>query len=41
MFTGPSMLRNTRPDLQKKFASVFPDDTIPNYIYHCNAQIPR
>lgn len=38
---GPVFLRTTRPDLEKKFTSVFTDDTIPNYLYHCNAQTPR
>jgi hypothetical protein len=38
---GPVFLRTTRPDLEKKYTSVFSDDTIPNYLYHCNAQTPR
>ncbi|CAB4033287.1 1-acylglycerol-3-phosphate O-acyltransferase ABHD5 [Paramuricea clavata] len=37
---GPVFLRTTRPDLEKKYTSVFSDDTIPNYLYHCNAQTP-
>lgn len=39
--TGPAVLRTTRPDLEKKFTSIFSDDTIPNYLYHCNVQNPR
>ena len=38
---GPSVVRRFRPDLQIKFSSLFDDDTILNYIYHCNAQNPR
>lgn len=37
---GPSVLRRLRPDLQQTYSSLFPDDTILNYIYHCNAQTP-
>ena len=38
---GPSVMRRVRPDLQVKFSSLFDDDTILNYFYHCNAQKPR
>lgn len=37
---GPSLVRQFRPDFQRKFSSILPDDTIFNYIYHCNAQVP-
>ncbi|XP_028392461.1 protein ABHD4-like isoform X2 [Dendronephthya gigantea] len=37
---GPSLVRRFRPDLERKFSSLFDDDTILNYIYHCNAQKP-
>ena len=40
-FPGPSVMRRFRPDLQVKFSSLFDDDTILNYFYHCNAQKPR
>ncbi|XP_077982274.1 1-acylglycerol-3-phosphate O-acyltransferase ABHD5-like [Glandiceps talaboti] len=36
---GPSLVQRFRPDFQKKFV-LFEDDTIFNYIYHCNAQKP-
>ncbi|XP_002736163.2 1-acylglycerol-3-phosphate O-acyltransferase ABHD5-like [Saccoglossus kowalevskii] len=36
---GPRLVRRFRPDFQNKF-SIFEDDTIYNYIYHCNAQTP-
>ncbi|XP_020893261.1 1-acylglycerol-3-phosphate O-acyltransferase ABHD5 isoform X2 [Exaiptasia diaphana] len=38
---GPSMVQKFRPDIQRKYESLFEeDDTILNYIYHCNAQSP-
>lgn len=37
---GPSLVQKFRPDLQGKFAGLLEDDTIFNYIYHCNAQKP-
>jgi len=37
---GPSLVRQFRPDFQRKFSSMLSDDTIFNYIYHCNAQEP-
>ncbi|XP_070575052.1 1-acylglycerol-3-phosphate O-acyltransferase ABHD5-like [Ptychodera flava] len=36
---GPRLVQKIRPDFQSKFA-LFDDDTIYNYIYHCNAQTP-
>lgn len=37
---GPKLVRKFRPDFQKKYSSVVDDDSILNYIYHCNAQTP-
>lgn len=37
---GPGLVRRFRPDLQDKFADTLEDDTIFDYIYHCNAQTP-
>lgn len=38
---GPRLVERFRPDLQRKFSTVVDDsEVIPNYIYHCNAQIP-
>ncbi|XP_052817503.1 (Lyso)-N-acylphosphatidylethanolamine lipase-like isoform X2 [Mya arenaria] len=37
---GPGLIRRFRPDLQAKFAHLFDDHTILDYIYHCNAQTP-
>ncbi|XP_062572428.1 (Lyso)-N-acylphosphatidylethanolamine lipase-like isoform X1 [Saccostrea cucullata] len=37
---GPGLVRRFRPDLQDKFADTLDDDTIFDYIYHCNAQSP-
>lgn len=37
---GPSLVRQFRPDFQRKFSSMLSDDAIFNYIYHCNAQEP-
>lgn len=30
-----------RPDFKRKFEDLFDDDTMTQYIYHCNAQTPR
>lgn len=30
-----------RPDFKRKFEDMFDDDTMTQYIYHCNAQTPR
>lgn len=38
---GPVLVKKFRPDLQKKFGESEEDDTIFDYIYHCNAQTPR
>jgi len=40
---GPRLVQRFRPDLKKKFKRMFPeedDDTVINYVYHCNAQYP-
>uniref|UniRef100_UPI00358E73AF 1-acylglycerol-3-phosphate O-acyltransferase ABHD5-like n=1 Tax=Myxine glutinosa TaxID=7769 RepID=UPI00358E73AF len=37
---GPTLVQRFRPDFKRKFASIFDDDTISEYIYHCNAQTP-
>ncbi|KAJ6652383.1 hypothetical protein lerEdw1_011613 [Lerista edwardsae] len=37
---GPGLVQRFRPDFKKKFADFFDDDTISEYIYHCNAQPP-
>ncbi|XP_036374833.1 (Lyso)-N-acylphosphatidylethanolamine lipase-like isoform X2 [Megalops cyprinoides] len=38
---GPSLLNRIRPDFKRKFEDLFEDDTMTEYIYHCNAQTPR
>ncbi|KAK3584561.1 hypothetical protein CHS0354_030567 [Potamilus streckersoni] len=37
---GPVLVRRFRSDFQKKFSNIIDDDTIFEYIYHCNAQEP-
>jgi pimeloyl-ACP methyl ester carboxylesterase len=37
---GPGLVAKMRPDFKRKYDSLFSDDTIHNYIYHCNAQTP-
>ncbi|XP_029436190.1 protein ABHD4 [Rhinatrema bivittatum] len=37
---GPGLVQRFRPDFKRKFADYFEDDTISEYIYHCNAQTP-
>lgn len=37
---GPGLVQRFRPDFKRKFAEFFEDDTISEYIYHCNAQTP-
>nr|KAF6498726.1 abhydrolase domain containing 4, N-acyl phospholipase B [Molossus molossus] len=36
----PGLVQRFRPDFKRKFADFFEDDTISEYIYHCNAQNP-
>lgn len=38
---GPALVQMLRPDFKKKFSSMFVDNTVPEYIYHMNAQSPR
>lgn len=38
---GPALVQILRPDFKKKFSSMFLDNTVPEYIYHMNAQSPR
>ncbi|EDV25477.1 expressed hypothetical protein [Trichoplax adhaerens] len=39
---GPQLVKRFRPDFQRKFSNIFggEDDTVLDYIYHCNAQEP-
>ncbi|XP_074838466.1 (Lyso)-N-acylphosphatidylethanolamine lipase isoform X2 [Carettochelys insculpta] len=37
---GPGLVQRFRPDIKEKFTEFFQDDTILEYIYHCNAQTP-
>ncbi|XP_059806687.1 (Lyso)-N-acylphosphatidylethanolamine lipase-like [Hypanus sabinus] len=37
---GPSLVQRFRPDLKRKYADMFQDDSILEYVYHCNAQTP-
>ncbi|XP_034029793.1 1-acylglycerol-3-phosphate O-acyltransferase ABHD5 [Thalassophryne amazonica] len=37
---GPTLLQTLRPDLKKKFSSMFSDNTVSDYIYHLNVQSP-
>uniref|UniRef100_UPI00398F422E (Lyso)-N-acylphosphatidylethanolamine lipase-like n=1 Tax=Pristiophorus japonicus TaxID=55135 RepID=UPI00398F422E len=37
---GPALVQRFRPDLKRKYAERFEDDTIVEYVYHCNAQTP-
>ncbi|KAM4688170.1 1-acylglycerol-3-phosphate O-acyltransferase ABHD5 isoform 2-T2 [Discoglossus pictus] len=37
---GLSLVQRLRPDFKKKYSSMFDDDTVTEYIYHCNAQSP-
>ena len=39
--TGPRAVNRLRPDLISKFEHLYRDDTVAQYIYHCNAQHPR
>ncbi|XDV34304.1 hypothetical protein PO909_004473, partial [Leuciscus waleckii] len=36
--SGPLLLQLLRSDFKQKYASVFADDTVADYIYHVNAQ---
>ncbi|KAG7323417.1 hypothetical protein KOW79_013119 [Hemibagrus wyckioides] len=37
---GPKLISRVRPDFKRNFEELFQDDTIMEYIYHCNAQTP-
>ncbi|XP_041961663.1 1-acylglycerol-3-phosphate O-acyltransferase ABHD5 isoform X1 [Alosa sapidissima] len=37
---GPALVQTLRPDFQKKYVSVFNDNTVTDYIYHLNVQTP-
>lgn len=37
---GPTLVQTLRPDFKKKFASMFVDNTVSEYIYHLNVQTP-
>nr|XP_060163908.1 1-acylglycerol-3-phosphate O-acyltransferase ABHD5 isoform X3 [Globicephala melas] len=38
---GLSLVQRLRPDFKRKYSSMFADDTVTEYIYHCNVQTPR
>ena len=40
-FCALDLVAKFRPDLTWKFAHLYNDNTVANYIYHCNAQDPR
>ncbi|MXQ98555.1 hypothetical protein E5288_WYG008108 [Bos mutus] len=37
---GLSLVQRLRPDFKRKYSSMFDDDTVTEYIYHCNVQTP-
>ncbi|TSK87564.1 1-acylglycerol-3-phosphate O-acyltransferase ABHD5 [Bagarius yarrelli] len=37
---GPLLLQTLRSDFKQKYLDVFEDDTVPDYLYHLNAQTP-
>ncbi|KAM9186089.1 1-acylglycerol-3-phosphate O-acyltransferase ABHD5 isoform 2-T2 [Dugong dugon] len=37
---GLSLVQSLRPDFKRKYSSMFQDDTVTEYIYHCNVQTP-
>lgn len=37
---GPKLVNRLRPDVNKKFEDIFDDNTMTEYLYHCNAQTP-
>jgi len=37
---GPALVKRFRPDFQRRYAQLFDDDTVFDYIYHLNAQTP-
>jgi len=40
MQIGVRIMKYFRPDLSVKYETLFNDDRILIYLYHCNAQIP-
>ena len=40
-YIGLSLVQRLRPDFKRKYSSMFDDDTVTEYIYHCNVQTPR
>uniref|UniRef100_A0A672Q250 1-acylglycerol-3-phosphate O-acyltransferase ABHD5 n=1 Tax=Sinocyclocheilus grahami TaxID=75366 RepID=A0A672Q250_SINGR len=37
---GPTLVQTLRPDFKKKFAAIFNDNRVTEYIYHLNAKMP-
>ncbi|XP_034616751.1 1-acylglycerol-3-phosphate O-acyltransferase ABHD5 [Trachemys scripta elegans] len=37
---GLSLVQRLRPDFKRKYSSMFDDNTVTEYIYHCNVQSP-
>uniref|UniRef100_A0A9J7Z3Q0 1-acylglycerol-3-phosphate O-acyltransferase ABHD5 n=2 Tax=Cyprinus carpio TaxID=7962 RepID=A0A9J7Z3Q0_CYPCA len=37
---GPTLVQTLRPDFKKKFAAIFNDNRVTEYIYHLNVQSP-
>ncbi|XP_022534621.2 (Lyso)-N-acylphosphatidylethanolamine lipase isoform X2 [Astyanax mexicanus] len=37
---GPGLVNRFRPDFKRKFEDLFDDNTMTEYLYHCNAQTP-
>ncbi|XP_028326397.1 1-acylglycerol-3-phosphate O-acyltransferase ABHD5 isoform X2 [Gouania willdenowi] len=37
---GPTLVQTLRPDLKRKYSSMFSDNTVSEYIYHLNVQCP-
>ncbi|XP_076847379.1 (Lyso)-N-acylphosphatidylethanolamine lipase isoform X2 [Brachyhypopomus gauderio] len=37
---GPGLVNRFRPDFKSKFEDFFDDNTMSEYLYHCNAQTP-
>ncbi|XP_026887763.1 (Lyso)-N-acylphosphatidylethanolamine lipase isoform X1 [Electrophorus electricus] len=37
---GPGLVNRFRPDFKSRFEDLFDDDTMTEYLYHCNAQTP-
>ncbi|XP_077983319.1 (Lyso)-N-acylphosphatidylethanolamine lipase-like [Glandiceps talaboti] len=37
---GPDLMKKGRRDIREKYSALFDDNTVPNYIFHCNARNP-